>query len=88
MDITDIKITTNHPKSVNNIPVAIIEGRAYGPDDNYKGIPVASYVIVNIDPTRPDHNDIMRFLSQSPSAYRRAEDAVKRYYNAPEPEVY
>ncbi|HBA83194.1 MAG TPA: hypothetical protein DCZ95_03780 [Verrucomicrobia bacterium] len=80
----DITLSTDHPSSSHGLPVAIIDGQAYGPDDIYNGLPVASYIIVNIDPERADHEDMMRFLSQSPKAHARALAAVERLKSASE----
>lgn len=84
----NITLTTDHPASSYGKPVAIIDGQAYGPDDVYEGLPVASYIIVNITGDRPDLDDMLRFLSQSPAAYQRGLDALERWKNAPAPEVF
>jgi hypothetical protein len=83
MEQVKIRLTRDHSASSHGMPVAIIDGQAYGPDDMYDGLPVSAYVIVNIDPSREDHDEMMRFLSQSPVAYRLAIESVERWQDAP-----
>ena len=86
MDRINITLTRDHAASSYGKPVAVINGQAYGPDDVYDGLPVSAYVIVNIDPTRADYDDMMSFLSQSPTAYQQAVESVARWNNAPDPD--
>ena len=79
----NIKLTTDHPASSHGVPVAIIDGQAYGPDDVYEGIPVSSYIIVNISGDHPDLENMLSFLKPSPAAHKRGFDALKRWKNAP-----
>jgi hypothetical protein len=84
----NITLTTDHPASSYGKPVAVVDGQAYGPDDKYNGIPVSSYIIVNLVGDRPDLDLMMSFLSQSPGAYKKGQETLDRWYKAPKIEVF
>lgn len=64
------KLTTQHSASSYGLPVLVLDGTAYGPDDDLDGFPAGSVVITILSgelDTPPATLDLAeRFLSQSP----------------------
>jgi hypothetical protein len=64
----NVTLTTDHPASSHNLPVALIDGQAYGPDDMVDGLRVGGVVATNICPSTPAETIALarQFISQSP----------------------
>jgi hypothetical protein len=77
------ELTTEHPASSRGIPVYVLDGMAYGPDDNMDGHLAGSCVIVSDDITmrKPSHElvaAVCRWLGQSAQHGLRWVESVKR----------
>lgn len=84
----EIELTTDHPTSSHGVPVAIVDGAAYGPDDVIGGVPVGSTVYLAVQ--QPDgHPDLVlarRFLAASPVNGPRWLAGIERFYSTPRSE--
>jgi hypothetical protein len=77
-------LTTAHPASSRGIPVLVVDGTAYGPEDDLAGVMAGSAIVCSdYVSSRPldslaDRDLICRWLSQSAQHGARWIETVKR----------